>query len=146
MSAYAKKNNIHSLLPLVNISYSTLSKGPELEAVNRCSGIIEKASELINDLTTFKVTEAEIEEDRQLVADYRKMAAERTAASKDRPVKGSEINELLSGLRSQLDIMDDLLKGMIDDKGFISRYKSWRNIVDYGKGKTLKNKVADDTQ
>jgi hypothetical protein len=146
MSAYAKINNVYSLIPMVNISYSTLSRGPELEAVNRCSGIIEKASEQIDNLSTFRVTLTEIEADRQLIADYRKQTGERTAASKDKPVKGGEINEILAGLRSHLDIMDDLVKGMIDDKEFISRYKSWRTIVDYGKGKTLKNKIADNTQ
>jgi uncharacterized protein YeeX (DUF496 family) len=144
MSAYAKKNNIVTLLPLINISYSTLSRGPELEAVNRCAGIADKASELIDNLSSFKVTEAEIEAVRQLIEDYRKHAAERIAASKDKPVKGSEISQLLSNLRTNLDIMDDLVKGLIDDQGFIARYKSWRSIVDYGKGKTLKNKAVEN--
>jgi len=146
MSAYAKKNNILTLLPLVSISYSALSRGPEPEAVSRCAGIADKASENLANLTSFKVTSAEIESIRQLIADYRQQSSERTAVSKDKPVKGSEISDKIKNLRSNLDIMDDLVKGLIDDRDFINRYKSWRSIVDYGKGKTLKNKPGESQQ
>ena len=146
MSAYAKKNNKLTLLPSVGISYSALSRGPEPEAVNRCAGIADKAMENLENMSTYKVTGADIENIRQLVNDYRQQSSERTTVSKDKSEKGAEIDGRIKHLRSNLDIMDDLVKGLIDDREFINRYKSWRSIIDYGKGKTLKNKAVENQQ
>ncbi len=146
MSAWAKKNNRLTLLPLVGISYSALSRGPEPESVNRCAGIADKAVENLENLASFKVTNADIDNIRQLITDYRKQASERTTVSKDKSEKGSEIVEKIKNLRNSLDIMDDLVKGLVEDQEFINRYKSWRNITDYGKGKTLKNKTVETVQ
>ena len=143
MSAFAKKNNKLTLLPLVGISYSALSRGPEPEAVGRCAGVADKASENLDEMASFKVNKDDIANIRQLITDFRQQASERTTVSKDKSEMGEKIAAMIKSLRSNLDIMDDLVKGLIEDQEFINRYKSWRSIIHYGKGKTLKNKTVE---
>ncbi len=143
-SAYAKKNNIYTLLPAVSNSYTTLSRGPEPEAVNRCAGNADKAEECLENLATYKVTADEIQNIRQLISDCRQQSSERTTMLKDKSEKLAKVAEEIKNLRHNLDIMDDLVKGLIDDREIINHYKSWRSIIDYGKGKTLKNKVIEN--
>ncbi len=143
MSAWAKKNNRLELLPLADISYTSLARGPEPAVVNRSTGIADIAEEFIDSLVEFGVTAEEITGIRQMADNVRKQAAERTTVSKDKSEMFAEIDNGIQNLRSELDVMDDLVKGLIDDREFINRYKSWRSIIDYGKGKTLRNQPED---
>lgn len=140
LSGYAKLRNDYELLPLVDVSLSGLTKGTEMEAVDRCLAIVNRATVLLPKLTTFKVTEALLTIIKQLIKDYKSKVDQRTTVSSDVSVTGEDIDEGISELRSNLEILDDLIEGLIDDEEFIARYKGWRKIIDYGKGKTLPNK------
>lgn len=141
MSAYAKRNKDYVLLPLVDLSLSNLQQGVESVAVERCSAIVEKATPLLPKLVTFKVTEAQLTTIKQKIKAYGASIDGRTTTSGNRTVSGSEISQLISNLKENLDTLDSMIEGMIDDEAFIARYKSWRRIIDYGKGKTLPNKT-----
>jgi len=139
MSAYAKINGNHVLLPLVDVSMSALTRGPEKEAVNRCAAIVEKAVQMLPQLATFKVKQEKLDEIRQQITDYNTSLDQRSTINTDLKISAEEINQGIASLRAMLDILDDLVEGIIEDEGFVARYKSWRKIPDYGKGKTLKN-------
>lgn len=139
LSAYAKINKVHLLLPLVDLSLSTLTRGPEKEAVDRCAAIIEKAVQMLPQVASYKINQEQLDEIRKQIADYNTSLNERTNVSTNLKISGEEIDEDIANLRIMLDILDDLIEGIIDDEGFIARYKSLRKIPSYGKGKTLKN-------
>jgi hypothetical protein len=143
LSAYAKLRNDFVLLPLVDISLTSLSRGPEKEVIARCGAIADQAQNHLSQLATFKVTESEISEVRELVGEYFQNSGDRSTASSGKSVTGKEIPEHIAALRHKLDTLDDLVEGLIDDAGFIARYKDLRMIIDYGKGKTLKNKETE---
>ena len=139
MSAYAKLKSDHTLLPLVDMSLSALSRGIEKEAVARCGAIADKAGNMLTQLASFKVSEEEINTIKQQVKAYNASLDGRTTVSGNLTVSGSEISSRISILRQKLDILDNLIEGLIEDDAFVARYKSWRKITDYGKGKTLTN-------
>ncbi len=60
MSGYAKRNKDYALLPLVDVSLSTLQRGIEKEAVERCAAIVEKATVLLPLIASFKVNDAQL--------------------------------------------------------------------------------------
>jgi hypothetical protein len=145
MSAYAKIRNDVQILSLVDQSFTGLSRGPEQDAIKRCAAIADHAQKRLSDLVAFKVTENEISALRQSITDYGSHTGERSTVSSDKINTGKEIGDLIAQLREKFDILDDLVEGLIDDDGFIARYKSLRSIIDYGVGKTLKNKTAPKT-
>jgi hypothetical protein len=143
ISGYAKIKNDTKLLPLVDLSLTTISHGPEKEVLLRCAGIARQAESLLTVLAPFKVTAGAIAAIKQMVTECEQFSSDRTVASSGKVIGGRDIGTLISGLREKLDILDDLVEGLIDDDGFIARYKSLRVIIDHGKGKTLKNKVTE---
>ncbi|HEX2935878.1 MAG TPA: hypothetical protein VHO72_11035 [Bacteroidales bacterium] len=140
MSAYAKITNDGKLLPLVDLSMSSLSRGVEKEALLRCQSIAQQAEALLPALQKYKVTAEEISFIRQMIAECAEYTQRRSVANSGKVNDGKDISTIISDLRKSLDTLDDLIEGMIDDQAFINRYKSLRFIPDYGKGKTLKNK------
>lgn len=145
MSGYAKKKGHQDLLPLVNHSDSSLRKGTEKEAITRCKAILDAAMANLTNLVNFKVKEADIAPIRQYITSYEGYVNSRTSTTSERTVSGEELMAIISRIRKNLDILDDLVEGLIDDEGFIARYKASRRIVDYGKGKTLKNSKVNKT-
>jgi hypothetical protein len=115
------------------------------EAIIRCKAILDAATTNITSLAAFKVTEAGITSIRQSITAYEGYVDKRTSTTANRTVSGEEVTAVISRIRENLDTLDDLIDGLIDDEGFIARYKAARKIVDYGKGKTLKSKKADST-
>jgi hypothetical protein len=139
LSAYAKIKNDHVLLPFVDLSLSALSRGPEKEAVDRCGAIIERAVQMLPQLAMVKITTEQLEAIKQQIADYKNSLTQRSTLSTKLSVSNDEISKEIASIRINFDILDDLIEGIIEDEGFIARYKSWRKIPGYGKGKTLKN-------
>ena len=140
MTAYAKTRKDVVLLAKVDLSYSAISRGPELDVISRCAGLIDLAESRLNDFKSFKVTQDDLNAIRQLFKDYGVHIGNRNTISNDKSETGKEIDMLISLLRVKLDTLDDLVEGLLEDDAFIARYKAARNIMDYGKGKTLKNK------
>jgi len=139
MSAYAKIKNDHVLLPLVDLSMSALTRGPQKEVVDRCAAIVEKAIQLLPQFSIVKVKAETLEIIKNQIKDFNNTLTERSTVSTNLSVSGEEIAQGIVTLKISLDILDDLVEGIIEDEGFIARYKSWRKIPDFGKGKTLKN-------
>ena len=140
ISAYAKKNRLLALIPLVDVSISSFSRGPEKEVINRCKAITEIAVKHLANLGTFKVTSDEIDQINSLITEYQEHIDNRSNSKITKSSSGEDIFDSIGDMRHQFDILDDLVEGLLDDQTFIRDYKAARLIDDYGKGKTLKNK------
>ena len=129
-----------ALIPLVDVSVSSFSRGPEKEVINRCKAITELAVKYLANLGTFKVTSDEIDQINNLIAEYQEHIDNRSNTNIAKSSSGEDIFDSIGDMRHQFDILDDLVEGLLDDQTFIRDYKAARLIDDYGKGKTLKNK------
>ncbi len=140
ISAYAKKKGLLELIPLVNVSLSTISRGPEKEVINRCNAIKDIAVKHIENLASFSVKNDEIELIEKLISEYQNHIDNRSNTNISKSSSGEDISNDIGVIRHQLDILDDLVEGSLEDNTFIRGYRVARLIDDYGKGKTLKNK------
>ena len=140
ISGYAKKRGLLNLIPLVDVSVTSISRGPEKEVINRCKAITDIAVKHMENLGSFKVTNNEIDEIKNLITEYQLHIDNRSNTNISKSSSGEDISKDISEIRHQLDILDDLVEGSLDDNTFIRDYKAARLIDDYGKGKTLKNK------
>jgi|SRR5665647_60342 len=140
ISGYAKKKGLLELIPLVDVSANSLAAGPEKKVINRCKGISELAVKHFENLGSFRVTNDEIKEIDNLIAEYQNHIDNRSNTNISKSSFGEDISNNISGIRHQFDILDDLIEGLLEDSTFIREYKEARLIDDFGKGKTLKNK------
>jgi len=140
ISGYAKKKGLLELIPLVNVSVSTISRGPEKEVINRCRAIADIAVKHLENLASFSVKKDEIEQIEKLISEYQNHIDNRSNTNISKSSSGEDITDDIGVMRHQLDILDDLVEGSLEDNTFIREYIAARLIDDYGKGKTLKNK------
>ena len=140
ISGYAKKKGLLELIPLVDLSVNSLASGPEKKVINRCKGISELAVKHFENLGSFKVTNDEIKEIDKMISEYQNHIDNRSNTNISKSSFGEDILDNISEIRHQLDILDDLIEGLLEDSTFIREYKEARLIDDFGKGKTLKNK------
>jgi len=140
ISGFAKKKKILELIPLVNHSVTTITRGPEKEMINRCKAITGLAVKHMDNLKSFSVKQSEIDHINDLIAEYQNHIDNRSNTHISKSSTGEEISNDISMMRDQYDILDDLVEGSLEDNVFIRDYKGARVIDDYGKGKTLKNK------
>ena len=140
ISGYAKKKGLLELIPLVDVSVTTISRGPEKEVINRCRAITDIALKHMDNLASFSVKNDEIEQIKKLISEYQNHIDNRSNTNISKSSSGEDIANDIGMMRHQLDILDDLVEGSLEDNTFIREYKVSRLTDDYGKGKTLKNK------
>ena len=143
MSGYAKTRNDATLLAKVDLSMSAISRGSELVVISRCASLANLAEERLEDLKAVKVTQDEINAIRQLFDEHSFHIDNRSTKTTDKSETGKEIDTIILSIRKKLDSLDDMIEGLLEDESFIARYNASRQIIDYGKGKTLKNKSKD---
>ena len=78
---------------------------------------------------------------RQQIEDYNQHLEGHSTVKTSKTVSIHDISGQITSLNNHLIILDDMIEGIIDDDDMIARYKSARIVIDYGKGKTAKNKV-----
>lgn len=143
ISAYAKKRGLLDLIPLVDLSVTSISRGPEKEVIYRCKAIADIAVKHMDNLVSFNVTSGEIDQIKKLISEYQSHIDNRSNTIISKFSSGEDISKNISEMRHQLDILDDLVEGSLEDNTFIRDYIAARLIDDYGKGKTLKNKAKN---
>lgn len=142
LCAYARRQNDAVLLQFADHSETSLSAGIEKVAISRCSAVVNKAESLLNVLAPYKITAEELANIRQLIDDYNQHLEGRSTVKSSKKVSIHDISGQIASLNNHLTILDDMMEGFIEDDDMIARYKSARIVIDYGKGKTAKNKAG----
>jgi hypothetical protein len=141
MCVYARRQNDLTLLQFVDHSINSLSAGIEKVAISRCSALVSRAESLIESLSSYKITADELLSIRQHIEVYNQHLEGRSTVKTNKTVSIHDVSGQITLLNNRLTILDDLIEGFIEDEDMIARYKSARIIIDYGKGKTAKNKA-----
>lgn len=141
MCVYARRQNNAVLLQFADHSENSLSAGIEKIAISRCSALINKAESLLEALSPYKITADELLYIRQQIEDYNQQLEGRSTVKTSKTVSIHDISGQIASLNNHLYLLDDMIEGFIEDVDMIARYKSARIVIDYGKGKTAKNKV-----
>lgn len=140
MCIYARKQNDLALLNFADHSENSLSAGTEKEAINRCAAIVSKAQSLPDVFLPYKVTADGLAEILQLIEAYQQHVETRSTVKTDKSVSIHDISGQIGSLKDRLVLLDDMIEGLIEDEEMIARYKLTRMVINYGSGKTLKNK------
>ncbi len=140
LCVYARRQNDTVLLQFADHSENSLSAGIEKVAISRCSALVNKAESLLEALTPYKITADELLHIRHRIEDYNQHIEGRSTVKTSKSVSIHDISGQITSLNNHLNLLDDMIEGFIEDDEMIARYKSARIVIDYGKGKTAKNK------
>jgi hypothetical protein len=143
MCIYARRQKDEILLKLVNQSENSLSAGIEKDAISRCSAILNKAESLLAELQSTKITADEIAKIKQLIVVYNEHIDSRSTVKTSKSVSINDNSTRVSALYEKFTNLDDMIEGYIENEEMIARYKASRIVINYGKGKTLKNKAEE---
>jgi len=127
---HAKLTQDNVLLHDVNYSFSTLESGAEQLVLQRCERIASHAREKLNDLSVYQVTEQDVTQLEQLIAEVQPLASARNVIAGIRKTATGNISELITHARQQLDVLDDLVEGLIQDTTFTTTYFNLRHVYD----------------
>jgi len=138
---YAHRQNDAVLLKLADHSVNSLSAGIEKDAISRCTAIVTKAESILEVLQPYKITSEELTQIRQQIVVYNQQLEARSTIKTSKTVSIQDISGQIASLNKRLTLLDDMIEGFIDDEEMIARYKASRIVINYGKGKTVKNKA-----
>jgi hypothetical protein len=141
LCVYARRQNDPLLLQFADHSENSLSAGIEKAAINRCSALVNKAETIIDALASYKITADDLASIRQLIEAYNQHLEGRSTVKTSKTVSIHDISDQINSLNNRLILLDDMIEGFIDDDDMIARYKAARIVINYGKGKTAKNKA-----
>lgn len=130
LKAFAKRSNNQVLLAAVDHSVTSLERGSEIEVIKRCQNIAKKAVEFLPLLTDYMVTQTEIDQLNISIAEVEPIVSKRDAVLSERKTATSGIPELIREGRKQLEILDDMIDGMIDNDELVESYFNARKIND----------------
>lgn len=129
IKAYAKVTKNNTLLSAVNYSESTLKEGGQAAALTRCKTIHNKALEHVEALVAYQVQPEDTDALKAAIDKFEPLTPQRDATGDERIAKTARLSEIISEIREQLDILDDMVEGMFDEE-FEDAYKQARHIID----------------
>jgi hypothetical protein len=141
LRSYAKVTQDHVLQEAVDYSYTALERGPQQLVLQRCQRIAQHARDHLPELAAYRVTEEEVTALEQLLSMTEPMTPARNVILGSRKTATGNIPELIGQARKQLDTLDDLVEGIIDDETFVSTYFNVRQVNErVGRSATSKEK------
>jgi hypothetical protein len=143
MCVYARRQKDEILLQFVDQSVNSLSAGIEKDAISRCSAILNKAELLLAELQSSKITADEIARIKQLIVVYNEHINGRSTVKTSKSVSISDNSTRIAALGDRLLNLDDMIEGYLENEEMIARYMASRIVINYGKGKTMKNKTEE---
>ncbi|WP_143307726.1 hypothetical protein [Chitinophaga vietnamensis] len=130
LRAFAKLRQDNVLLVEVNYSPSQLDSMSTAVLLQRCYTIVELANTYLPDLTNFNIAGQDIADITALIKAAEPMPSQRDVIAGTRKMVTSTIPELFVHAKAQLDILDDLVEGLVTDSTFTETYFNLRRVND----------------
>ncbi|MCW3467753.1 hypothetical protein [Chitinophaga nivalis] len=128
--AYAKSDSLYVMLQDVDFPYSALENTSEQLLLQRGARIAQHTRQALPSLEPYQVTEAEITALEKLIAEAAPLAPQRNVIAGSRKTATSTIPEIINAAKEKLDILDDLVEGLVTDVTFAETYFNLRRIND----------------
>lgn len=119
---YAIRSNNHELLLAIDYAKSDLDHGKEELCVNRCKTIAARGREYLSFLGMYNLTENDLIALETAVDPFIEIAEKRDITEGERIAATEKIVKLISAMRKEYRILDDLVRSQIADKDFIATY------------------------
>jgi len=140
---YARVNNDVELLSAVDYSESRFKMGPVNDLINRCKIVVKVGRENLSKLKDYKVSAASLNALEASIQLMDPISSKRDQHRTERTTITANISTILSETRELLDITDDLVRGLVEDKDFIKTYFKARELKEVGSRAKKENKKTE---
>jgi len=131
MYLYARHHNDEIIMKLVDHSESTLTNGSERLVIRRCQRILSRAEWMHYYLKPYKVSTIQLKKLHELIDGYGQYHGDQSIIEIRNLAQKSNVSHQITELKERLNILDELIKGLITDSKFISEYQNSKIIIDY---------------
>jgi hypothetical protein len=125
---FAKISENNILLAAVDFSESELSRGAEQEIINRCQTIHDQGQVFLTPLAEFLVTPDSLQAFQTAIQLFRPMTPQRDALGDSKTTATANIKLCIKNIREKLELLDDMVPGMITDTNFVATYRQGRQF------------------
>lgn len=144
MYIYARSKNDEVILNLTTIFEDALDHGNEKEIIRCCNTILSRAEWMHYFLAPYHIKEKQLTPIRHLIDAYND---QHIAHSKVKVIGRHEMHNLsdqINELKSKLELLDELIDGLIKRKRFIANYHASRIVVNYSNDRITEIKADPD--
>jgi len=133
MYLYARHHNDEIIMKLVDHSESTLANGSERVVIRRCHRILSRAEWMHYYLKPYKVSAMQLKKLHELIDDYGQYHGDQSKVEIRHLAHKPNVSHQIAELKERLNILDELLEGLIKNDKFILEYQNSKIIIDYSK-------------
>jgi len=134
MYIYARNKNDNIILKLINHSENTLASGSDKEKIRCCMTILSRAEWMHYFLEPYKVDSEYLTQLRHLLESY-SLNDDHNRAMSGQMGLVHGLSDQINDLKDKIELLDELIEGLIKNDNFISRYHESRLIIDEKKVK-----------
>lgn len=145
MYLYARQHNDEIIRKLVDHTEGSLSAGSKKMILSRCSRILSRAEWMHYYLQPYKVEEVHLAQLYESIEKYNQNLEENSKSKVEKTIYKPGISDQISDLKSRLDLLDELIEGLIPNIQFLRKYRKSRIVIDYsGSEKSENSSVYND--
>ena len=127
---YALASDNKVLYEQVDFAMSDLTQCSQLDTINRSKVVYAAATKHLADLAAYELTQEELDGFEAAIDGVALLSGNRDAMIGKRKTATDQIPVLIQRIRTQFDILDDLVPVLINDKTFVETYNNNRRIID----------------
>jgi len=131
MYLYARHHNDEIIMKLVDHSESTLTNGSERIVIRRCQRILSRAEWMYYYLKPYKVNAIQLTKLHDLINNYSQHNGDQSKNTIGNMAHKPNVSHQITELKERLNILDELIDGLITNSKFISEYRNSKIIIDY---------------
>lgn len=133
MYLYARHHNDEIIMKLVDHSESSLAAGSEKALIRRCHRILSRAEWMYYYLKPYKVNAIQLTKLHDLINNYGQHHGDQSKITIGNMAHKPNVSHQITELKERLNILDELIQGLIKNNKFISEYQNSKIIIDYSK-------------
>lgn len=127
---FSRVTDNEDLLSKIDYSKSDLLQSKQTDCINKCKVVYEQGSKYITDAVDYELKQEALDTLESSINGVSMLSGNRDSVIGVRKTATDRIPVLVSRIRNQLTILDDLVPALINDEKFVQTYKNNRRIID----------------
>ena len=127
---FAVVGNNKDLLARIDYTISDFTHGKQIDALNRCKIVLEEGRKYQPEMADYKLSVEELDALEAAINGVAMLSGNRDSIIGTRKTATDGIPVLIDRIRTQLELLDDLVPALVGDAAFVQTYKNNRRIID----------------
>ncbi len=127
---FATVTNNQDLLSRIDYTISDFTHGKQIDALSRCMIVLETGRRYQAEMAGYELGPEELDALEAAINEVTTLSGKRDGIIGLRKTATDSIAALIDQIRHQLELLDDLIPGLVTDPTFVQTYKNNRRIID----------------